>query len=184
MIWQESIQINVPVSEVYRYLADFPRHCEWAQTVERLELIHPGDSTGVGARYRTLERQAMQANRKPRAALTHGMRITTICEIRQLIPNRRIAWSAHTAPKATGLHAELSFDMVSSPTGTTLTQHYHFYQPAPAVFLFKLIYGRDLEQKGYAQWAAGLANIKAILEQQVADRPMPAAVAASSTIPV
>jgi uncharacterized membrane protein len=28
--WQGSIQIDAPIEQVYRYLADFPRHCEWA----------------------------------------------------------------------------------------------------------------------------------------------------------
>ena len=71
--WQGSVQINAPVEQVYRYLADFPRHCEWAQTLERMEQIRAGDSTGIGARYLTFERQAMQADRKPYERLTRGV---------------------------------------------------------------------------------------------------------------
>jgi uncharacterized protein YndB with AHSA1/START domain len=166
MYWQGSTQINAPVEQVYRYLADFPRHCEWAQTLERMEQIRTGDSTGIGARYLTTERQAMQADRKPYEQLTKGMRVKTLCEVRELIPNRRIAWHGHTVPKAMGLYADLDF--VLAPTmdgGTLLTQHYRFHQPPFMRFMFTLIYGSDLEAKGHAQWQASLHNIKAILEQ-------------------
>jgi hypothetical protein len=57
--------------------------------------------------------------------------------------------------------------------GTLLTQHLRFHQPGPMVFLFKLMYGRDLDQKGYAQWEAGLRNIKAILEEGASSAPAP-----------
>jgi uncharacterized protein YndB with AHSA1/START domain len=172
IIWQGNIHIRVPVEQVYRYLADFPRHCEWAQTLERMEQIRAGNSAGVGTQYLTTERQAMQADRRPREALTRGMRVKTICEIRELTPNRRIAWHAHTAPKASGLYADLAFEFAPvEEGGTLLTQHYHFHQPAPVAFVFRLIYGRDIDEKGYAQWAAGLRNIKAILEEQPGNMP-------------
>jgi uncharacterized protein YndB with AHSA1/START domain len=165
--WQGSIRINAPVEQVYRYLADFPRHCEWAQTLERMERVRAGDSTGIGARYLTFERQAMQADRKPYERLTRGMRVKTMCEIRELTPERRIAWHAHTVPKAMGLYADLDFELAPTEEGgTLLTQHYHFHQPAPMVFMFKLMFGRDLAAKGNAQWEASLRNIKAILEER------------------
>jgi hypothetical protein len=136
-----------------------------------MEQVRAGDSAGVGARYLTTERQAMQADRKPYAPLTSGMRVKTMCEIRELTPNRRIAWHAHTVPQAMGLYADLAFELAPTATGgTLLTQHYRFHQPVLMVFMFKLIYGRDLEQKGYAQWEAGLRNIKAILEASPAGR--------------
>jgi hypothetical protein len=97
------------------------------------------------------------------------MRVKTLCEVRQFEPNRRIAWHAYSVPKAMGLYADLVFEL--APTGdggTLLTQHYRFHQPAPAVFLFKLMFGKDLEAKGYAQWKAGLQNIKTIIEESQA----------------
>ena len=33
--WQSSVDIAAPVDKVYTYLADFPKHCGWAQTLER-----------------------------------------------------------------------------------------------------------------------------------------------------
>lgn len=44
-MWQSevSIDIDVPVSEVYRYLADFPRHQEWAYArMAYLKLVTSG----------------------------------------------------------------------------------------------------------------------------------------------
>jgi uncharacterized protein YndB with AHSA1/START domain len=167
--WKGSVTVDAPVERVYAYLADFPRHIEWAQTLETLELVRTGDPSGVGARYRTIERQAMQHDRKPHEPLTKGMRVVTICEVRELTPNRHIAWHAHTDPKAMGLYADLSFELAPAPGGgTLLTQHYRFHQPGPVAFIFKLIYGRDLDRKGYAQWDAGLRNIKTILEERTA----------------
>lgn len=163
--WQESIQIDQPVELVYAYLADFPRHAEWAQTLARLEQVRPGDSNGVGVQYLTFERQAMQANRSPGEKLRKGLPVKTLCEVRELTPNRRIAWYARTVPQ-TGLYADLAFELTSdNGNGTLLTQHIKFHQPGLLAFIFRLIYGRDVRQKGYAQWAAGLRNIKAILEQ-------------------
>lgn len=163
--WSGTVTIAAPPERVYAYLADFPRHAEWAQTVERLELLDRGDARGVGARYRTIERQAMQHDRQPFEPIRRGMRVVTICEVRELTPQRRIAWHAHTSPKALGLYADLSFELEAlSDDGTRLTQHYRFHQPSPMVGIFRLIYGRDLDEKGSAQWEAGLQNIKRILE--------------------
>src|SRR5262245_55469352 len=106
--WSGNVQIEAPAEQVYTYLAEFPRHAEWAQTVERLDLLRPGDASGVGAVYRTVERQAMQSDRKPYERLTKGMKVVTICEVRELSPSRRIAWHAHTSPRAMGLYADLS----------------------------------------------------------------------------
>ena len=90
--WQGTIQIHAPLEQVYRYLADLPQHAEWAQSVERLELVQEGDSSGVGAVYRSAERQGWQNDRAPRAPLTEGVAGTTRCEMIELIPNQRIAW--------------------------------------------------------------------------------------------
>jgi hypothetical protein len=63
------------------------------------------------------------------------------------------------------LSADLAFEFAALPDGNTqLTQNYVFHQPDLMVRLFKLIYGPDLDQKGYAQWQSGLQNIKHILE--------------------
>ena len=167
--WQESIAIAASPEEVYRYLADFPSHCEWAQTLERLERTRAGDVRGVGARYRAIEHQALQSDRGPQQPISArgGLRSQTSCEIRELLPGRRIAWHAHTLPRS-GLRADLSFDLADKAEhGTLLTQRIVFHQPGLLRLIFRLILRateEELVTKGAAQWSAGLRNIKTILE--------------------
>jgi len=169
--WQNTVEVDRPIEQVYTYLADFSRHREWAQTLDRLEQVNTGDSTGVGARYLTFERQAMQSERKPHQALTKGLPARTLCEVRELVPNRRIAWHAHAVPKV-GLRSHLAFEFASTPGGgTALTQPIDFHQPPPLAFVFRLIFGRELVSKAHAQWQAGLRNIKTVLEQ-TGERPI------------
>ncbi len=169
--WQGTVDIAVPIERAYAYLADFPRHCEWAQTLERMEQRAPGDARGVGAVYRTFERQAMQADRAPRGPLpAKAFKGTTECEVVELIPNQRIAWRAHPVPIGMGTRAELAFDLAPRPDGgTQLTQTIHMHQAWLPLQLFsRLVFKTNpaaMETKAKAQWNASLRNIKAVLEE-------------------
>jgi len=162
--WQSTIQVHAPIEQVYRYLADLPRHAEWAQSVERLELVQAGDSSGVGAVYRTAERQAWQTDRAPRAALTRGVAGTTMCEMVELTPNRRIAWRAW-APvpgvKHTGAYA---FELASDGNGgTRLTQSAALEDNWLGDIVSRLMF-KTTPEKARAQWDASLRNIKMLLD--------------------
>ena len=81
-MWQSevSIEIHTPVSEVYRYLADFPRHLEWAYArMSYLKPVTPGPIE-VGSEFDAAETQ-------PFRAVTHS-RITALERL------SRIAWHA------------------------------------------------------------------------------------------
>jgi uncharacterized membrane protein len=81
-MWQSevSIDIDVSVSEVYRYLADFPRHPEWAYArMASLKQVTPGPIQ-VGSEFDAAETV-------PFKAVTHS-RITA------LEPGSRVAWHA------------------------------------------------------------------------------------------
>ena len=81
-MWQSevSIDIDAPVSEVYRYLADFPRHRDWAYArMAYLKQVTPGPIQ-VGTEFDAAETL-------PFKAVTHS-RITA------LEPLSRIAWHA------------------------------------------------------------------------------------------
>lgn len=160
--WAGSVDIDAPVEEVYRYLADFPRHAEWAQTLERLELLQAGDATGAGARYLSHERQAFQSDRTPRGPIEKGMRAKTICYVTELQPHRRIAWRAHPTPRQ-GVSAQLAFDL--EPLGdsrTRLTQHIVMRMAFVWQPLMRLMGATP--EKAHAQWQASLCNIKEIIE--------------------
>jgi len=164
--WQKTIRINAPVEQVYAYLADFTRHGEWAQTIAEIRQTRPGDKQGVGAVYRTYERQAMQANRSPGEQLRRGMKAVSVCEVKELIPNQRIVWHAYMTPSV-GMYADLRFEFAAAPDGgTLLTQHIFMYAPALMGLMFRLMFGRELYQKSYAQWEAGLNNIQLLVEQK------------------
>jgi uncharacterized protein YndB with AHSA1/START domain len=170
--WQGSIDIAAPPERVFTYLADFPRHCEWAQTLERMEQTRPGS---VGARYKTFERQAMQADRPPRGPMpAKAFKGTTECEVTELTPNERIAWRAHPVPIGMGIHAELAFDIVPDGNGgTTLAQTIQMHEPWLASQLFSRLMRMNpatMEVKARAQWEASLRNIKAILEEPDASK--------------
>jgi hypothetical protein len=173
--WQGEIHINAPYDLVYGYLSDFPRHAEWTQTVERMELTRPGDESGVGARYRTFERQGMQANRAPGQPITAGQPLVTLCEVRELCPCYRIAWHAHTEQKPT-ISAELSIDLnTHEQGGTRLVQRIVLSTTKTYDMLDKLRNRTDpvvWKAQMRAQWEAGLRNIKEIMETEVLRREL------------
>lgn len=186
--WTGTVMIDAPVERVYAYLADFPKHCEWAQTLERMEQKRPGTAEGVGAVYKTYERQAMHADRTPRGPLpANAFKGTTECEITELVPNRRIAWRAHPVPVGMGVNARLAFDLQPDPNGgTRLTQTISMHQSWLPVQIFsRLVFKvtpEQMEQKAAAQWQASLNNIKAILEERPREPvPTPAMETAAET---
>jgi uncharacterized membrane protein len=167
--WQSSIQIHAPIEDAYRYLADLPRHAEWAQSVERLELTRAGDSTGVGAVYRTAERQDWQTDRAPRAPLTRGVAGSTMCEMTELVPNRRIAWRSWAPVPGVKHEGVYAFDLASDGNGgTRLTQSAALEDNWLGDIVSRLVF-KTTPEKARAQWQASLSNIKAILEVREGD---------------
>ena len=169
--WEGTITIHAPVERVYRYLADLPRHAEWAQSVEQLELMQEGNQAGVGARYRATERQVWQTDRRPRQPLTrYGKPGPFMCEVRELQPNRRIAWHAW-APYPIVKHlGDYAFELASDGNGgTTLTQHAQLSDNWAGSLVSRLVF-KTTPAKARAQWAASLENIKVVLEE--GERPV------------
>jgi hypothetical protein len=165
--WQSSIQIHVPVEDAYRYLADLPRHADWAQSVERLELTLPGDSSGVGAVYRAIERQVWQTDRAPRAPLTRGVAGSMMCQMTELISNRRIAWRAWVPVPGLKHAGTYAFDLASDGNGgTRLTQSAALEDNWLGDIVSRLVF-KTTPEKARAQWQASLSNIKSILEEGI-----------------
>jgi hypothetical protein len=169
--WEGSIQIEAPITLVYAYLSDLTRHVEWAQSVEHIELMHPGDDAGIGAVYLTFERQALQSDRQPHQSLSGrgGVKESSVAIVRELVPNRRIAWHAYSRPRQ-AIHADFAFDLAQGiDGGTTLTQTVwmHISQPAllaGCVLLRMRPHG--IRTRSGEQWWASLRNIASILESR------------------
>ncbi len=107
-MWQfeASIDIEAPVSEVYRYLADFPRHPEWSSaSLTYLRMLTPGP-IGVGSQFEAGEQV-------PSKQVTRS-RITA------LEPNRRIAWRSMGVRGL--LPVDWEFLLSGSDGGTHLVQ--------------------------------------------------------------
>jgi uncharacterized membrane protein len=152
--WENSIEVSIPVEQVYAYLADFSKHREWARSLERMELLRQGDSHGVGTRYMTHERIEFKPGGK--ASSTR-----TICEVRELVPDQRIAWHAHPVPRVGS--AELCFDLTPTEQGgTRITQTVKEYYPAPVALMMRVLW--NVTEEGIRkQLDAGLQTLKETL---------------------
>jgi hypothetical protein len=116
----------------------------------------------IGQVYRYL------ADRKPREPLTKGEPDQTLCEVRELMSNRRIAWHSHMLPGA-GPSADLDFNLAAVENGDTLLiQHQRLPVPDSMVAEMQRMFDSDVLELLYMQWEAGLRNIKAILEESAA----------------
>jgi uncharacterized membrane protein len=164
--WSGSITIDRPIAQVYAYLADLPRHAEWAQSVQQLIEAKPGAPDGVGRVYRTIERQGWQTDRRPHAPISRGVPGDTMCEIVALQPNRRIAWRSWAPVPGVRHEGEYAFDLAPTPGGGThLTQSASLHDNWLGDLVSRIVFGTTPE-RAYAQWQASLQNIKVILEDR------------------
>lgn len=80
-MWENAVSTDIaaPIEDVYRYLADFPRHKEWSHGVAELTTSGNG-MVGVGAEFSASE--------------TAPFKLTTFSRITALDPPTHIAWEA------------------------------------------------------------------------------------------
>lgn len=155
--WQGTIEVAAPCTQLYAYLADFNQHHEWSQSLERMDQVREGDASGVGARFVTRERLEFGATGWQRW-LPFTSAATTRCEVRELVPDRRIAWRAHPIPRLGS--AVLSFDLVpSADGGTTIRQTVDEFYPVPVAFMLRKVY--NITEDGIRQQLdRGLQTLK------------------------
>lgn len=165
--WTGTVFIAAPVEQVYAYLVDLPRHAEWAQSVQRLALVRAGDHTGVGAVYRSAERQGWQANRRPFEPLTGGVPGDTMCELIEAIPERRIAWRSWAPVPGVRHEGWYAFEFAPADGGTALTQTASLRDNWLGDLVSRYVF-KTTAAKAHAQWTASLRNIKLILESDAA----------------
>jgi Polyketide cyclase / dehydrase and lipid transport len=164
--WSHTITINAPIAQVYTYLADFPRHTEWAQSVQQLVVKRPGNANGVGTIYTTAERQGWQADRRPYEPLTQGIPGDTLCQVMALEPHHSIIWRSWVPYPGVTHAGDFSFQLEAAVDGTRLTQNIHLYDNWIGDLINRHVF-KTTEPKAYAQWEASLRNIKTILEGEI-----------------
>lgn len=164
LTWEKSVQTCCPRETVYAYLADFDRHREWATSLARMEKIADGDEHGIGRRYMTYEKLefADEGSWKKRLPGTSSTRTT--CEIRELVPGKRIAWHARPVPGFLG-RADLVFEFEDVEGGTLVKQRVVELYPRPVAFVMKTVF--SVTEDGIRdQLDRTLEGLKVVLDAQ------------------
>lgn len=166
--WQGTVSINAPVSEVYRFLADFSRHAEWDHSAAQVEQLEGGDANGIGAKWRIHEKLDSLKGNPERNSLLHldGSVGVTVRQVRELVPNQRVAWHTYPIPRM-GITADCAFELVEENGGTKLTETVQVNVLGVLDSLGKFVF-RSLDAKQTAQWTANLDAIRAICEGESA----------------
>jgi uncharacterized protein YndB with AHSA1/START domain len=105
-MWENEVSTDIaaPVEDVYRYLADFPRHKEWSVGVAELEPVAAG-RVEVGSEFEASE--------------TVPMKFASRTRIVALEPPRRIAWEATDGRL---VQVEWALDLSPTVGGTRLVE--------------------------------------------------------------
>jgi uncharacterized membrane protein len=161
--WTGSVRINAPVEAVYAYLADFANQPEWDTTTVRIEQVKPGDATGVGAEYRAYERlDWLSRSGDNKSEKSHQAGVSDR-EVRELVPNRRVAWHSHAVPRM-GVTMDYAFELVADGDDTELTETVRLNSPGVMDALQKVVLPK-LDDKQRALWRADLERIKHQVEK-------------------
>jgi hypothetical protein len=140
-----SIDVDLPTSEVYTYLADFVRHREWSSAgMAELKQLTPGPVV-VGSEFQASE--------------TVPAQVVTFSRITALEPNRRIAWHSWFRNL---MAADWEFDLAEHDGVTHLVQRSRWQPGNPGMALFhRLVRRRRIPVENLHS----LERIKAALEK-------------------
>lgn len=125
--------IQAPITAVYEYVSDFPRHVEWNHQPMEITKLTDGP-VGVGSIFRTIEQTPRDMSwlmRKifPLLGKLMGVADYTEAEITALDPERRVAWKAQAPLKKGGFLAKTQWeiDLESQGSATKVAQRVHFH---------------------------------------------------------
>ena len=91
-----------------------------------------------------------------------------MCEMRELVPNRRIAWHAWAPVPGVKHLGDYAFDLASDGNGGTILTQRSSLTDNWAGFLVSRLVFKTTPEKARAQWDASLRNIKVVLEETAA----------------
>jgi uncharacterized membrane protein len=122
--YRKETTINAPSDKIFDYVADFPRHSEWAQN--NLE-VTPSSSgaIAVGSTFNTVG-HALGAQRESQT-------------VTEYVPGKRFAFESTGALGIT----RNSFDLAPDGSGTRLTKSLEFVKPSFLARVVSLKVGHD-----------------------------------------
>jgi len=163
------VVIQAPITAVYEYISDFPRHVEWNHQPTKMSKMTDGP-VGVGSVFRTKEQAPSNAPWVfkffgPLLAKLFGTTGYTEAEITVLEPNRRVAWTARAPLKKGGnfAKAEWEINLASEGEGTRVTQGMHFHLLGK---MGERINPEKSAQDAREEMAVNLSRLKTIVETQ------------------
>jgi polyketide cyclase/dehydrase/lipid transport protein len=146
-MWQSevSIDIQVPVEQVFDRLSDFTRHSDFSSGLAKVEQLTP-EPPGVGTRYRSQE--------------TVPGKYVSYCEITALEEPRRIAWKAWV-PHV--MRTKWEYRLTPDSRGPLLVQVSRWWPSEPIGFVML-----HLHRKRHAarENQASLQRIRALLDAE------------------
>ncbi|OGU32146.1 MAG: hypothetical protein A2X67_11030 [Ignavibacteria bacterium GWA2_55_11] len=107
---EETIEIERPVNEVFNYVVNVENVQKWQPAVIEVKRLTEGP-VGVGTKF-------------SETATMMGRRISTICEITQLVPNKMFSFSA-TSDGPMEYRTSYSFTPVGSATRLNIVGEFH-----------------------------------------------------------
>ena len=166
---EQSIVIEAPITAVYEYVSDIPRHTEWNHQPIEISKISDGPA-GVGSVFRTKEQTPREMawllkRLWPVMTVLVGGTGYTEAEITALEPDHLVAWKAEAPTKKGGFLAKSEWEMRMESQGenTQVTQSFHYE------FFGKMAEKMDTEksaQQTGVETATNLADLKAIMETE------------------
>jgi uncharacterized membrane protein len=163
---EQTVVIQAPISAVYEYISDFPRHVEWNHQPTEMTKITEGP-VGVGSVFHTTEQTPrdmpwLMKKVFPLLGKLLGTTGYTEAEITALDPERRVAWKAQAPLKKGGFVAktEWEIDLESQGEATKVTQQVHFR------FFTKGVNAESAAAQTSDEMERNLARLKEIVEDQ------------------
>jgi len=165
---EQTVVIQAPISAVYEYISDFPRHTEWNHQPTEMTKLTEGP-VSVGSIFRTIEQTPsnmswLMKTIFPLMSKLLGTTGYTEAEITALDPERRVAWKAQAPLKKGGFVAKTEWEILldSLGEGTKVTQQVHFR------FFTKGVNAETAAAQTGDEMGQNLARLKEIVEAQLA----------------
>ena len=101
--WEHTLHVDAPIDQVFALVSDFNEHVAWDRFTKKVELMSPGDDNGRGAGWRVYEQMGLFSLGEPDydPKMMTGIAKRTVREVE---PNKRIAWSTHPVPNLSLIH--------------------------------------------------------------------------------